>query len=60
LQVLHSLGKLLVHFKHVNLVHVEHRTELVVTNNFLLVIGVLKASKRRYQRLVYMTTCHDN
>jgi hypothetical protein len=56
----HSLGKLLVHSKHVNLVHVEHRTELVITNNFLLVIGILKASKIFNQLRVNITTCRDN
>jgi hypothetical protein len=57
LQFFHSLGKLLVHSKHVNLVYVEHRTELVITDNFLLVIRILKAPKKFDQRLVHITTC---
>jgi len=56
LRFFHSLGELLVHSKHVNLIYVEHRTELVITNNFLLVIGILKTSKRLNQRLVHKTT----
>lgn len=60
LQFLHSLGKLLVHFKHINLVYVEHRTKLVVTNNLLLVIGVLKTSKELNQLLAYINTCHES
>ena len=56
----HSLGKFLIHFKHVNLVYVEQRTELVITNNFLLVIRILKAPKKFDQLLVRVTTCRDN
>jgi hypothetical protein len=56
----HSLGKLLVHSKHVNLVYVKHRTELVITDNFLLVVRILKAPKKFDQRLVHITTCRNN
>lgn len=60
MQFLHSLGKLLVHSKHVNLVYVEHFTELVITNNFFLVIRILKASKKSNQLLVHITTYRVN
>lgn len=60
LQLFHSLGKFLVHLEHVNLVYVEHRTELVVTNDFLLVIGILKIPKTFNQLLVHITGCCDN
>ena len=60
LQFFHSLGKLLIHFKHVNLVNVERRTEFVITNNFLLVVGILKAPKKFNQLLARATTCCDN